>query len=624
MDRPETLKRIRRLIKAIAGLRAQCLALEASHAEDLRAVDPAYRDSARNLLHYLSLRQRDLRELQDELASLGLSSLGRLEAHALATLNAVLKTLHRLAGKPAPDLDPGEVPADFRTGPALLRDHADLLLGPEPKDLSTRIMVTMPSEAAESPALVRDLVAAGMSIMRINCAHDGPGAWANMVDNLRRAEQELGRKCRVLADLSGPKLRTGDLAAADRIVRLRPRQRDTRRQATEPGRIWLTPAAAAEPAPEDTDGTLLIHGEILERSLPGDILDIADSRGRERFVRIAEASGRSRLAEAHRTLLVAEGARVRLQRGDSVIEESHVGPVPPVIPPLLLRRGDTLLLTRGTEPGRQARLGAEGETEEPARIPCSLDAVFSCAMPGESVWFDDGRIGGVIRAVAADQITVEITFAGPKGSRLRAEKGINLPDTDLDVPALSEKDLADLTFMAGLADLVGLSFVRRPEDVVKLQNRLAELDAAHVGVVLKIENRSAFQRLPDLLLAALRSPPAGIMVARGDLAVEVGFGRLAEIQEEILWLCEAAHVPVIWATQVLEDMAKNGMPSRAEVTDAAMSGRAECVMLNKGPYIVEAVAFLAGVLGRMGGHQTKKTARLRRLSVSALDDNSSA
>ncbi len=83
-------------------------------------------------------------------------------------------------------------------------------------------------------------------------------------------------------------------------------------------------------------------------------------------------------------------------------------------------------------------------------------------------------------------------------------------------------------------------------------------------------------------------------------------------------------MPVIWATQVLEDMAKNGMPSRAEVTDAAMSGRAECVMLNKGPYIVEAVAFLAGVLGRMGGHQTKKTARLRRLSVSALDDNSSA
>ena len=82
------------------------------------------------------------------------------------------------------------------------------------------------------------------------------------------------------------------------------------------------------------------------------------------------------------------------------------------------------------------------------------------------------------------------------------------------------------------------------------------------------------------------------MIARGDLAVEVGFERLAEVQEEILWLCEAAHVPVIWATQVLESVAQTGQPSRAEVTDAAMAERAECVMLNKGPHIGEAVRAL--------------------------------
>ena len=108
------------------------------------------------------------------------------------------------------------------------------------------------------------------------------------------------------------------------------------------------------------------------------------------------------------------------------------------------------------------------------------------------------------------------------------------------------------------------------------------------------------------------------MVARGDLGVEIGFERLAEVQEEILWLCEAAHVPVIWATQVLESLAKKGMPSRAEVTDAAMGGPAECVMLNKGPHIVEAVRFLSDVLGRMQGHHDKKRATLRRLSVSRL------
>jgi pyruvate kinase len=107
------------------------------------------------------------------------------------------------------------------------------------------------------------------------------------------------------------------------------------------------------------------------------------------------------------------------------------------------------------------------------------------------------------------------------------------------------------------------------------------------------------------------------MVARGDLGVELGFERLAEVQEEILWLCEAAHVPVIWATQVLESLAKDGTPSRAEVTDAAWSTRAECVMLNKGPHIVRTITFLRDVLARMGAHRDKGTSLMRRLDVAA-------
>lgn len=105
------------------------------------------------------------------------------------------------------------------------------------------------------------------------------------------------------------------------------------------------------------------------------------------------------------------------------------------------------------------------------------------------------------------------------------------------------------------------------------------------------------------------------MIARGDLAVELGFERIGEVQENILWLCEAAHVPVIWATQVLAGMVEEGAPSRAEVTDAAMGQRAECVMLNKGPFIVEAVRFLDNVLRRMDRHQSKKSARLTPLEL---------
>ena len=113
----------------------------------------------------------------------------------------------------------------------------------------------------------------------------------------------------------------------------------------------------------------------------------------------------------------------------------------------------------------------------------------------------------------------------------------------------------------------------------------------------------------------MRHPPVGVMIARGDLAVECGFARLAEVQEEILWLCEAAHIPVIWATQVLDGLAKSGRPSRAEVTDAALAERAECVMLNKGPYIVDAVRALDSILTRMQAHQEKKQSLLRDLDV---------
>jgi pyruvate kinase len=181
--------------------------------------------------------------------------------------------------------------------------------------------------------------------------------------------------------------------------------------------------------------------------------------------------------------------------------------------------------------------------------------------------------------------------------------------------ALTPKDIDDLPFIVRNADLVAYSFVRHAEDIFHLQERLAELDAHQLGLILKIETRQAFDELPKLLLACMRGGPFGVMIARGDLAVECGFERMAEVQEEILWICEAAHAPVIWATQVLESLAKTGMASRAEVTDAAMSERAECVMLNKGPFIREAVSTLDNILRRMQAHQSKKRAMLRPLHL---------
>ncbi len=603
---------LERVLASTRDLRDRALRFEEAHATELREVEPQFRESARNLFHYLSIRQQDIRAIQRDLHSLGLSSLGLIESHTLASLNAVIGILEQLAGhemSPAPS-----PPVDFRTGPLLLRDHARLLLGPTRRLRSVRIMVTMPSEAACDEQLLVDLLRAGMDVMRINCAHDDAEAWRHMAANLRKAERIVGRKCRIQADLAGPKLRTGSIGAAGHFVRIKPR-RDVMGRTTEPARVWLASQESPAPAPPGAT-TLPLAAAFLAQLRAGDLLRVDDLRGRERALEIVGSEGESFLANAWRTLYAAQGAPCEILRDGEAVANGVLGELPAVIEPIPLERGETLVLTREALPGSAAVTDGSDGTTHPAQVHCTLPAAFDRARPGDRVWVDDGRIGGVVTSNDGARIMLRISHTPPRGARLRAEKGINFPDTELGLVALTPKDLADLRTVVEFSDMIALSFLRTPQDVVRLEDELHALGAGHLGIVLKIENAAAFRNLPRILLASLRSPPVGVMVARGDLAVEVGFERLSEVQEEILWLCEAAHVPVIWATQVLEGLAKAGAPTRAEISDAVMSSRAECVMLNKGPQIVETVAFLADVLNRMEEHHEKRMSLLRRLSVS--------
>lgn len=604
------------LIPKIDALLDAVETLEADLGAEVAAAHPAHRDSARNLLHYLALRQHDIRDLQNQLARLGLSRLGRAEAHVLGTLDAVRAALHALAGRPIPPARSAVCP--ITTGGLYLKEHALALLGHPGNGRATRIMVTMPSEAATDPMLVDALVHAGMDIMRINCAHDGPEAWKAMIRNLRRAERAHGRRCKVYADLAGPKMRTGALPPVGHLVEFKVK-RDVWGRVREPARLWLTPANGAEEPTLSVDAVLPLGDELIRALHAGDHLDVEDTRGNRRHLLVRERYGASWLAICFQHAYIKAGASCGLYRDETPILQGNVGPLPEVVEPITLRRGDRLRLLRPERAGNLAETDAEGKVTRPAGIPCSLVEIFDAARPGQPIWFDDGKIGGWILANDGAEIMIEISRASPQGSKLRSGKGINLPDTELAVPAITDQDLADMTALAPEIDIVGLSFVRHPDDVLTLHRHLEAIGAGELATVLKIETRQGFEHLPRILLAGLRKPPVGIMVARGDLAVEIGFERLAEVQEEILWLCEAAHVPVIWATQVLDTMARRGMPSRAEVSDAALAVRAECVMLNKGPYIVDTVRFLDDILGRMAEHRAKGLPMMRRLAVSDIE-----
>ncbi|AQT79725.1 pyruvate kinase [Mycolicibacterium litorale] len=570
------------------------------------------RCSATNLVHYWAIRQVDLRDLQQRLAEFGLSSLGRSEAHVQATLRRVSAAIAAMRGH---GWNPGDhVVVDVDEGARLLERNATELLGRAADDRAARIMVTLPSEAATDIALVRTLVDAGMRVARINCAHDDAIAWKAMAANVRSAAASAGRPCLVAMDLAGPKLRTGPLESGPRVVRLRP-TRTAQGQVVAAARGWLTSARRPARPPEPGLTTLPVDAEWLARRAEGDELVLRDTRGSKRRLLLAAAAPGGFVVTTEKTtyvgtgtVVVAAGGQERSDSGKGLAgkDETEVGELPAVEQYLRLAAGDILRLTRDCTP-------APVDDDQPPRIGCTLPEVFDNAEIGERIFFDDGKLGGEVVAVASDSLDVRIDHPPHGTAKLRSAKGINVPDTDLPISALTDKDLADLAVVTELADFVQLSFVREPADVIRLFEELGRLGDSELGVVLKIETRQAFEQLPQLMLTAMRRNRVGVMIARGDLAVETGYERMAELQEETLWLCEAAHLPVIWATQVLEQLANTGLPSRAEISDAAMAERAECVMLNKGPYIADAVVTLDDILGRMAGHEYKKNSLLRSL-----------
>ncbi len=569
--------------------------------------------SARNLAHYLALRRFDLRPLQEALASTGISSLGRCESRVLPTLD---RTIALLGGE-RPDRSPNEaLTRAFSAGTQRLSANTERLFGPRPVRRDTRIMVTLPAESASDYSMIRELLLDGMDCARINCAHDHPAVWAALVAHVERARKETGRACRIMMDLAGHKLRTGPLLSIPAVLHIRVR-RDRYGRTIAPAQLVLesrSPVVERDTAGDGADVLRLrLPDELLTALRSGDRLYFRDTRGKRRHFTVLDSNGEGGwLAECHENSYLCRDTILRHCRpcGSGVLQRFgawQFSDFPEEDVELRLKTGDVLFISAAPVAGRPGNDGG------PAVISCTHADVLARIAPGQKAWFDDGKIGGVAERVDVDGVLIRISDARPQGSTLRAGKGINFPGADLGLSGLSAQDLIDLDFVTAHADIVGFSFVETLSDMERLINELGRRDAAGMPIIAKIETRRAVENLPEIVLGTIGRSPLGIMIARGDLAVEIGGERLSEIQEEILWLCEAADVPAIWATQVLESLTKKGVIHRAELTDAAMSGRAECVMLNKGPYVMKSLRALDDILSRIRDHQYKKFSLYRAL-----------
>jgi pyruvate kinase len=564
-----------------------------------------------NLADYLALRSHDLRPLQERLVAAGLSSLGRGESNVRANLGRVIEILSRATGN-ATDV------SNHDDGARRLEHNTGILFGERNRDRYARIMVTLPTEAAERPELARELVDNGMDCARINCAHDAPDTWRLMIEHIRTAVRATGRNVRIFMDLAGHKIRTGAIRPGPAVMHLQVRK-DECGLTIQPAQVVLTSAAVASTDTAETDLQYLpIDAELSSQLRPGHSLHFDDARGKHRVLQVTgQLPDESWLAECDANAYVLPGSRLRwegLNTDRKLIASGrfHIGDFPGKPQIIRLFRGDRLLLRRDDKPGMAAATTGASSVH-PAQISCSHPDIVGMLQTGDSVWIDDGKLGCIVTETDETGALLEVTHTSPKGARIRSDKGINFPDTELSLPALTPKDLEDLDFVCAHADIIGFSFVRKLDDIDILRRELAARGKPELPIVLKIETAAAVRNLPDLLLGTLGQHALGVMIARGDLAVELGSVRMAEIQEEILWICEAARIPVIWATQVLDTLAHKGVIARPEITDAAMSVRAECVMLNKGNYITEAVGVLNNILTRMDAHQYKKVSRLRRL-----------
>ncbi|PIM97562.1 Pyruvate kinase [Handroanthus impetiginosus] len=577
------------VLDKLKAVQLHILAMEQWNALRLKMCHRNYLASATNLLHYLALKSLDIEQIREELSAVGVLNLETVNSHVLSSLSACIQMLissrtdsllgvkvfneglptHKSLGNQKLDLG-------MTTMVKRASSNRDLLLGMLQGQKMTHIMVTVGQEAAENDTLITDLINSGTTVFRINCAHGDPELWSKIITTVKRYSHHLEKPCRILMDLAGPKLRTGRMKDGPCVVKISPK-RNANGSVIRPAHVWLTSPGAGPPPPHlSPDVILKVDSQkFLSKLQVDDSVRFSDARGKRRTLTILSKypvfSGAGFMAECSKTAYIESGTALYIKGKRRRSPVGFIVDVPPVEQFIRLRVGDLLTISRDSSDEQDTSPSSPVGTH---KITCPSGYLFDSVKPGDPIAFDDGKIWGVIKGTSISEVVVTITHAGPKGTKLGSEKSINIPQSDIRYEGLTSKDLMDLDFVAAHADMVGISFVRDVHDIVVLNQELAKRKISKLGIVLKIETKGGFEKLPLLLLEAMKSPnPLGVMIARGDLAVECGWEKLADIQEEIISICSAAHVPVILATQVLESLVKTGVPSRAEITDAANGRR---------------------------------------------------
>ncbi|MBU0631032.1 hypothetical protein KKA17_00130 [bacterium] len=571
-----------------------------------------------NLNQYLRLRRDDWTKLQEKLFLLSLSSLGRSYAHVAASID----TLHdQMSSSLGYEEISKELMEEFhhltiQESINIASDNAKALFGGKSSSKlskqTTSLMITLPSHAAENDGeLIRKLAGSKVNIFRINTAHDTPVIWREMADVIASVNEnkDKNEKIKIFVDLAGPKIRTGKIREIDlpvevgsnkieKDVFLYHNEQKSKAESTDAKTLQKLPAQ-------------IVVDKKFFKSLQDDssikVLDMNGKRAKIKVIAIEEDYARCTI---DKKVFLDKNSLLKSKKRESFIKNIEMQ-----TEPIRVFVGESVRITQKNILGTSAIKDKEGDIAEPALISCSQNGILENVNIGDKVFIDDGKIGLEVIDKKEDEILCKVTTAKENGVLIKEEKGINFPNNYIRTPALTSTDKENLLSVIDFADSFSISFCQNAEDIREIQEILHQKNRDDIGIIAKIETKQAVTNMPEILKQLLKSKNSGVMIARGDLAIEVGFENLAYIQEALLDICDAAHIPVIWATQVLESKMKNNLPSRAEVTDAAMSSRAECVMLNKGAFTFDTIDVLTSILHDMHSIFKKNKQLLKKESL---------
>ena len=543
--------------------------------------------SAQNFCHYLALKQQITSSPLDKLLHDAGLSLDAISTHVMFALEQNIRVLSTNTDNTLATLSQkqhGKVTPSQAT--EILNNNRQYFFNSRSAERKTAIMATLPNETAWNEELVADLLTQGMNAARIDCNVDDHGIWRNMISNINVARKRTGKPCAIFMDIPSYQHRTIIKPTTQESIKIKP-EYDNQTALPTPI-IFHTKDCYESNLQLDIDYQIKISHDALTSFQDGDRLFFIDGNQKKRFISLRKiVDNQVWVGHCWKKTTLSKTIEIELQRQNAdeeyeTIKTFSIDAIQNQPTAYQLRKKDRLVLNNNVEHNK--------EENAYVCISCSTPDITKKLTIGQTVWFDNGKIGGYVESIESYGTIIQITHAKKNGSKLRHNRTINFPGLELDLPFNHYVDTKQFDFICQHADIIGIS-IENQQQLLQLCDELKKRDIQNKKLIIKISHKSTVSHLPEIILTSLSHHPFCVMLDHEELLIELGAIQYAQLQHDIINQCRAAHTPIMSTEKMVAHLSRKGTTSRQELYDAIRETK-DCVLLEKGPYLATAVETL--------------------------------